>query len=236
MKDLNLTVNNNEGKEIVFRTGEADKITHPKGISITGILAAPHQFLSGKDLDPKKCHIQIKKNTGVISLHILDTDPHSGSLIIGQLKNDDYFSAWRINSDHRWTVSTFLKHIKMYRSFFSDHTECDSLVESLQKWSAKVETVIKQHNDNSGNSLAMLERTVSGIELKTKFSLTIPIFQGYPKQKFTVEIGLDPQSNAVNLYLFSNDLFSLEINHRESLVETELAKFNDFQCSKVVLS
>ncbi len=235
MEDLNITVNG-ETKELTLRTGEAEKIVHPKGINLTGILAAPFQFLSGKSYAPGQCHITIKKDTGVITLSILDTDPHSGSVIIGQLKKDGYFEQWGINTEKRWTVQTFLRHIKMQRSFFSEKTECDAMVESLQKWNAKVETVIKQHNDNSGNSLAMLERSVSGIELKNKFSLTIPIFQGYQKQKFTVEIGLDPKSNAVDLYLFSNDLFSLEIEHREQLLELELAKFNDFQCSKVVIS
>lgn len=80
----------------------------------------------------------------------------------------------------------------MQRTFFSEKSECDALVTSLQNWNAKVEMVIKNHNDNAGNSLSMLERKVSEIGLKNNFSLTIPIFQGYSKQKFTVEIGLDP--------------------------------------------
>lgn len=235
MKDLNITLSG-ETKELVLRTGEADKIVYPRSINITGILGAPYQFYDGKKPDPKDCHIQIKKDTGVIILNILDTDPHSASTIIGQLKKDGYFEQWGINTEKRWTVSQFLKHIKMQRVFFSEQSECDAMVESLQKWNAKVEMVIKQHNDNSGNSLSMLERSVSGIELKTRFSLTIPIFQGYSKQKFTVEIGLDPKSNAVDLYLFSNDLFSLEIEHREQLIELELSKFDAFPCSKVTIS
>lgn len=235
MKELNLTLNE-ATKELILRTGEAEKIVYPKGISITGILAAPHQFYEGKKPEAKDCHIQIQKDLGVISLFILDTDPHSSSTITGRLTKDTYFNQWGINTEKRWTVSAFLKHIKMMRSFFSEKTECDAMVNSLQKWNARVEVVMKQHNDNSGNSLSMLERTVSDIELKTKFSLTIPIFQGYPKQKFTVEVGLDPKSNAVDLYLFSNDLFQLEIEHRGKLIEEELAKFADFDCSKVVIS
>lgn len=235
MKDLNLTLPENS-KELILRTGEAEKIVYPKGITIRGILAAPFQFYEGKDLDPAKCHIEIEKDKGVIGLFILDTDPHSESIIVGSLKNDGYFTQWGINTEKRWTVSTFLKHIKMQRTFFSEKSECDSMINSLQTWNAKVEMVIKNHNDNAGNSLSMLERKVSEIGLKNSFSLTIPIFQGYPKQKFTVEIGLDPKSNQVDLYLFSNDLFALEIEHREALIEAELAKFDEFKCSKVVIS
>jgi hypothetical protein len=236
MKDLNLTVQNTEGKEIVFRVGEADKVVHPKAINISGILAAPHQFLIGKDVDAKKSHIEIKKDSGEITLIILDTDPHSTCTITGKLKKDTYFDSWKVNTEHRWTVSDFLKHVKKQRVFFTEKTEADAIVESLQKWNAKVEVVIKQHNDNSGNSLSMLERKVGEIDLKKSFKLSIPIFQGYAKQTFTVEVGFDPKNTQVDLYLFSNELFELEILHREKLIEEELAKFSDFKCSQVVLS
>lgn len=235
MDELNITLTGDQ-KELILRTGDAEEIKHPKALNITGILAAPFQFLSGKDIDAKKSHIQIKKDTGAIKLLILDTDPHSSSEITGQLKKDGYFEQWQINSEKRWTVQQFLKHIKMHKSFFTAGKDCDDLVSSFQKWNAKIETVIKEHNDQAGNSMSMLEKKVSEVELKTKFSLTIPIFQGYSKQSFTVEIGLEPKQNAVELYLFSNDLFTLEIGHRESLIESELEKFKDFPCSKVVLS
>lgn len=236
MKDLNLTVVNNEGKEIIFRTGVAEDIKHPKQINITGILAAPFQFYEGKSLEPLDCNIQIKKDTGMIALHILDTNPNSESVITGQLKKDGYFEKWGVNTEKRWTVSEFLKHIKMQKTFFADRSECDKIVESLQKWSARVEVVIKQHNDNSGNSLSMLERKVGEIDLTKRFSLRIPIFQGYAKQEFVVEIGFDPKATSVDLYLYSDDLFTLEVEHRESLIDSEISKFKDFNCSKVVLS
>ena len=235
MENLAIKLEGNQ-KELILRTGEAEKITHPKAIIIAGILAAPHQFLTGKEFDPKQCHIQIKKDIGVISLHILDTDPHSASTITGSLKKDSYFERWGINTEKRWTVSEFLKFLKMNKSFFVERGECDSMVASLQKWGVNVELVIKQHNDNSGNSLTMLERKVGEIDLKKKFKLRIPIFQGYSPQEFEVEIGFDPKANAVDLYLFSEDLYSLEISHRESLITSELSKFDDFPCSKVVLS
>jgi hypothetical protein len=237
MEKFNVYLKEGAG-EVTVRLGEAEEIKYPKGITIAGILAAPHQFLSGKpDTDPKQCHLQIKKDTGEIKLIILDTDNRgSSSTITGSLKSDGHFAAWQINSEKRWTVAQFLKHIKMYKSFFTTAKDCDDMVASFQKWNAKIETVIKEHNDNSGNSLAMLEKKVSDIDLVKRFSLTIPIFQGYAKQTFAVEIGLEPKQNAVELYLFSNDLFTLEIEHREKLIDAELAKFSEFACSKVVLS
>jgi hypothetical protein len=186
MDKINVTVQNSDGKDIVLRLGEAEKITHPKAINIIGILAAPSQFYEGKKehCPADKCHLEIKKDTGEIKLIVLDTDPHSTSTITGQLKKDGFFQLWGINTEKRWTVSEFMRQAKMQRVFFTERSECEQIVTSLQKWQAKVEVVMKEHNDNSGNSLSVLERKVSEIGLKTKFKLSIPIFQGYMKQTF----------------------------------------------------
>ena len=227
-----------ETKELVLRQGEAEKITYPKAVNITGILAAPYQYYSGrKELCPAdKSHLEIDNKQWAITLVVLDTDPHSTQTIVGKLVSDKYFAEWAINTEKRWSVQAFLRHIQMQKPFFTERGECDEMVKSLRTWSANIETVIKEHNSTSGNSLSMLERKVSGIELKTKFKLTIPIFQGYPKQTFTVEIGLDPKSTQVDLYLFSSELFSLAIDYSDAIIMDELAKFDEFPCSKVVIS
>lgn len=237
MKDINLTLPDGS-KELIIRTGDADKIVHPESIEISGILAAPYQFLEGKQrlFNAEDCHLQIKKDAGMITLVVLDTDPHTTHTITGKLEKDNYFSAWGINTEKRWTVQSFLKHVKMQKTFFAERTEADAITESLRKWEAQVETVVKEHTSTSGNSLSMLERKVSNITLKNKFKLNIPIFQGYSKQGFEVEIGFDPKATSVDLYLVSEDLFALEIEHREALINSELDKFKDFACSKVVLS
>lgn len=237
MENLELTLNGDQ-KELIIRTGDAEEIVHHKGIKITGTLSAPFQFFEGKkaNLKAEDCHIQIKNDTGVISLFVNDTDPHTETVIVGYLKKDVALESWRINTEKRWTIQEFLKQVKTQTFYFSDRSERNALVDSLQKFNASVTTTIQQHNDNTGNSLALLEKKINGIELKNKFSLTIPIYQGYAKQKFTVEIGLDPKSNSVDLFLISDDLFTLEIENREALVEVEIANFKDFNCSKVFLS
>lgn len=226
--------------EIVVREGAAETIVYPKGININGILAAPHQFYEGKipKLNALDCHILIEKDKGTITLIVHDTDNRgSSSSIKGALKPDNVLSSWMINTEnHRWTVSSLIKQLMMYKSFFADRNECETMIKSLRNWSASIETVIRQHNDNTGNSLSVLEKKVRDVELKNKFVLHIPIFQGYPKEKFTVEIGLDPKSNAVEIFLYSEELFALTIDRRESILGAELALFEEFQCSKVVLS
>jgi hypothetical protein len=230
---INLTT---EQKEIVIRKGTALEPKAEKSITIKGTLQAPFQFLDGKNPDPAKSHILIAADKGEIVLHIQDTDPYTEHVITGKLEQDSILKLFAINSDKRWSVQEFLKFIKTMRFYFSDKSAHQQLIESLQKWSIKVERVITEHNDNKGNSNFQLETKVREVELISKFDLTIPIFQGYEKMKFTVEIGLDPKNTAVQLYLISDEMIELEIGQREKLISSELAKFDSFACSKVYIS
>jgi hypothetical protein len=122
------------------------------------------------------------------------------------------------------------------RYYFPDKEQHKKIVESLMKWSAQINTVLNESQDNKGNSKFDIERRVSGVPLMNSFTIEVPIFQGYPAQKFDVEIGLDPKALQVDIFLISDDLIELEIGQREKLIESEMEKFKDFPCSKVVIS
>ena len=226
--------------ELVIRKGEALAARAPKSINIVGILSAPFQFILGKTALIKdnlvECHLLIFKDLGKLELHVKDTDPYTEHVIVGKLSRDKAAELFRINSDKRWTVSEFLKFIRTVKYYFAEPSEQAALIESLQKWNAKIETVIKEHNDQSGNSLAMLEKKVGDVSLKRTFKLNIPIYQGFDKQTFSVEIGLDPKNTAVELYLISDELFELEAKFRESLIDKAIAEFDSWAFSKIQVS
>lgn len=235
-KDLSLHLIT-EQKEIVIRQGEALVAKAPRAIILNGTLQAPAQFKAGKELDERACHIRIENDKGIIELHVQDTDPYTEHVIRGMLTKDSVLGLFRINTDSRWPIREFLKFIKTMRFYFFDKAAHSALIESIQKWSVKIERVITEHNDQKGNSNFQLETKVQAVEgLVHKFDLNLSLFQGYPKAKFTVEIGLDPKNTEVQLYLFSDELIELEIGQREKFIEIELSKFNDFNCSKVVIS
>ncbi len=225
--------------EIILRKGTALEAKAPKSIKIDGILASPHQFLTGKPTMAslvEDIHLLIMKDKGRLELHVKDTDPYTEHVISGQLTRDKAMDLFKINTDKRWTVQEFLKFIRTVKYYFASGDEQKALIESLQKWSAKVEIVINEHQSTTGNSMSMLEKKVGGIELKTKFKLNVPIYQGYDKKQFDVEIGFDPKSNAVDLYLISDELFELEASLREKLVDDEIAKFEKYAFSKIQVS
>lgn len=185
------------GSEIVIREGSAIEARAPKSIKINGVLDAPYEFKIGKKLEPLNCHIKIRKDKGEIVLIAQDTDPYTTHEISGALTYDTVLAQFQINKEKRWTVQEFLKFVKMMKFFFADKAAHTKLIESLQKWSVKVERVINEHNDNKGNSNFQLETKVREVELLSMFDLHIPIFQGYEKKRFTVEIGLDPKNVSV---------------------------------------
>jgi hypothetical protein len=226
-----------QGSELTIRTGEALAPKADKSIKIDGVLGSPYQFFIGREFDPLNCHLQIQHDKGVIQFRAQDTNPYTEHVITGSLTKDQALAKFAINTETRWAISEFLKFIKTMRYYFADKAAHTSLVEAIQKWSVNIERVINEHNDNRGNSNFQLETKVRAMEgFISKFDLLIPIFQGYQKMKFTVEIGLDPKNTSVQLYLFSDELIELEISHRESIMTTELANFSGFDCAKVVLS
>lgn len=226
------------GPELTIRGGEADKIVHPKAIQITGTLAAPSQFLEGKEgvFNPTEAHVRVYSDKGKLELYLQDTDAHTTHVITGSLTSDSELAAWRINSTTRWGVAPFLEFIKARRYFFETGSECTEMINSLRTWEAEVQTIIKQHSETSGNSLVSLEKKVSTVKLKTKFRLSIPIYQGYAKQNFDVEVGFDPQTNEVKLFLISDDLYMLELELRQKYMEVAVAGLANFGCSKVHVS
>lgn len=220
--------------------GEAEKKIYPKSMNISGVLSAPADFLRGKlGLFKKEdAHLLIDRDNNKLTLNIDERSEKSPIQITGQLKPSEDLAAWQINTPTRWSVASLLAFVRERKFFFADSMVHAKLISSLQKWNVNVETIIKQHNDNSGNSLAQLERKVNDVELVKEFSLSIPIYKGYDKRTFVVNIGLDPKNNQVDFFLYSDELFFLTRSDREVLFAKEIENFKTlgFDCSVVEVS
>lgn len=229
---------NATGNEITLRKGEAEPIRYPQPIKIDGTINAPAQLLKGKEVKDQDTHLRIYNQEGKLELYLNDTDDKSLSIITGSLKKNPDLARFQINSDnYRYSVSDFLRFIKTQRVFFSNKPQHASLIANMQKWNAKIETILVQENDQKGNSNFQVEQKVRAVEgLVEKFELTIPIFQGDVNLKFSVEIGLDPKNTAVLLYLYSDELFELEFTQRAKLMNEALKEFDDKKFSKVIIS
>lgn len=236
--EIKLDINTPGEHSILF--GEAEKKIYLKPINIAGVLSAPADFLRGKSSLFKKenAHLIIDRDNNRMTLNLDERNEKSPVTIIGQLKPSEDLVAWQINTSTRWSVASLLAFVRERKFFFTDPMVHAKLISSLQKWSVNVEVIIKQHNDNSGNSLAQLERKVGDIDLVKEFSLSIPIYKGYDKKTFVVNIGLDPKNTQVDFFLYSDELFYLTRSDREFLFKQEIENFKtlEFDCSVVEVS
>jgi hypothetical protein len=236
--EIKLDINTPGEHSILF--GEAEKKIYLKPLNITGVLSAPADFLKGKISLFKKemAHLIIDRDNNKMTLNLDERSEKSPVTITGQLKPSEDLAAWNINTSTRWSVAGLLAFVRERKFFFADPQIHAKLISSLQKWNVNVEVIIKQHNDNSGNSLAQLERKVGEIDLVKEFALSIPIYKGYPKKTFVVNIGLDPKNTQVDFFLYSDELFFLTRSDREQLFNQEIENFKTlgFDCSVVEVS
>lgn len=226
--------------EYTIRFGEATEAPKkPTSLELSGRLSAPFDFLDNKhgNYNSKNCFLEVDRDKNMLTL-TLNEKSEDTDHIKGCLSPDKNLSDFQINTSKRWTVKEFMQFIRERKYFFKDPGQQDKLIQSLQKWTVNIDRVIKEHNGNDGNSTSSLETKVSNIDVIREFNLDIPIYRGYAKESFKVEIGFEPKSTSVEMYLFSSELFELIMIKREIIFLQELAKFEKlgFACSVVNIS
>lgn len=224
---------------ITIIEGQAKPYKPNKSISLSGTLPAPFEFLIGRgELDQTKMHLLIEKDKGVLTLVIADTDPETTHKIVGKLTEDSALIEFGVNVDAmKWGTRDMVKFLRKMRFYFADKSQHGALIDSLQKWNISVERIFSDHNnDRTGETKMSLETKVNNVTLLNDFVLEIPIYQGYPKVKFRVQIGIDTLQTQAQLYFFSDELVELKNVFREKIINEELEKFNSYTFSKVVIS
>jgi len=228
-----------QNRTITILEGEAKPYKSLKSIVLAGTLTAPHAFLIGRgEQDQTKIHLLIEKDKGSLTLVIGDTDPETTHKITGKLTEDSALLEFGVNNDSRkWGNRDMVKFLRKMKFYFADKSEHSTLIDSLQKWNISVERIFSDHNnDRTGETKMSLETKVNSIQLLNSFVLEIPIYQGYPKVKFKVDIGIDTLQTQAQLYFFSDELVELKNVFREKILDEELSKFESFTFSKVVMS
>lgn len=226
-------------RTVTIWEGEAPPYKPKKAINITGTLTAPHAFLIGRgELDETKIHLLIEKDKGILAIVIDDTDPETTHKIIGKLTEDSALLEFGVNNDGRtWGNRDMVKFLRKMRFYFPDKSQHAALIDSLQRWNISVERIFSDHNnDRTGETKMSLETKVGNVTLLNDFFLEMPIYQGYEKLKFKVQIGINTLQTQAQLYFFSDELVEMKNVFREKIIDEELAKFADYTFSKVVIS
>lgn len=227
-------------KELVIREGKAADLFNPRTVSITGILAAPRQFLSSSKIDnydQKLSHVLVDQDNKSIILKLHETDHHQ-HVIEGRLTTYADLDDLEINTGNKLTHRELVQLLKKYKFYFADVQQHSVFLHNMENFKAKVTKQIEDVRQNNGNRSTGFNVIVeNAMKDAPTFDLLIPLFKGYPKVKFTVEVCLDATDANVVFYFESQDLFQLEKELAEKYIGDELVALDGmFKCSQVFTS
>lgn len=208
--------------ELILRTGEALEQHDPVRVEIKGVIESPLKWLEKRKdiIDLTKCHIIVSRDDMGIDLYINERDAFQ-DCIRGALILSEEFKRFGINQGKYITGMELSDLIRMNRTCFESKDKAMALVTIMRNFKAKVLNEIENSDDKKGNVSQVRRQTVEGNQ-PPSFDLCIPIFKGQPKQKFTVEIDIDPDT--LQATLVSPDAQDLIVESRDKLINDVLTQ------------
>ena len=226
------------GNELTLREGVAVEplpLKEPQIIKISGDIHSTSQFLnarpsgfSSQHVDKDRALVTVDKVARTITLQ-LDPENYYGATITGKLEPSTELQPFKINQESRFDRQQLVTLIKFNRLYFEDKNQHAALLAGLYKLRIKSETEIQQEKDNAGNKRNLLDvKTVDDNGFPRLFTLTIPIFKGFPAQKIEVEICFEVLNGAVSFWLESIGLKEVSDSSVDEIFNTELASCDGF--------
>jgi len=211
--------------EITIREGKALEVYDPREVYIIGVIDTPLKWLEKRQdvIDHKQAYINYSRTEMGIKLYINEHD-HFADEIGGKLIISDEFKKFGINEGNYVTGLQLSDLIRMNRSCFEDKTKAMELVTIMRNFKATVTTQLEMSDDKKGNTAQLRRQTVEGNQ-PPSFELCIPIFKGQPKQKFTVEIDIDPDT--LQATLVSPDAQDMIAETRDKLMDDVITQIAD---------
>lgn len=211
--------------KITIREGKAPEVHDPTPIEILGVIDSPLRWLNKrKDLvDRNTCNIMVCRDTMSIVLTINERD-HFSDCVEGKLILSEEFKRFGINEGKYTTGMELSDLIRMNRSCFESKNKAMELVTIMRNFKATVTSQIETSDDKKGNVSQLRRQTVEGNQ-PPSFKLNIPIFKGQPRQTFTVEIDIDPDT--LQATLVSPDAQDLIVEQRDTLMDAVLNSIKD---------
>lgn len=213
METLKLQFENTNGNELIIREGRAVDplpLKEPQIIKIVGDIHSVANFIKNREsgyqlqaIDKNKAIVLVDKTAKTIVLH-LDPENYYGASITAKLELSDELKQFGINTNTRYNRKSLLDLLRFNRLFFEDKQQHAQVIQGLYKLRIKSDQEIQQENDNRGNRKQLHEvKLVDDNGLVKDFTLTVPLFKGFPAQKITVEICFEVLNGDVSFWLES---------------------------------
>lgn len=230
MQTLNLKAENLSGDTITVLEGKSLELKAPEKISISGDIKTVNTFLKVRKedgtglqtIDTSKAVAFVDKKALTISLH-LDPENHYGAKITGTLQKSDELAPFCINQNKTFTKEELIKLLKFNRLFFDDFTKHAELLLAFQKVSSTVNIKTNESSDDRGNKERAFVKDVT-TNAPTEFILNIPVFKGFPANRFRVEICLDVTEGSVRFWFESVELHEIMESQVDSIFTEQLSE------------
>lgn len=235
MENKKIEINVADGiKELIIREGEALAPKSHVKIGIVGNINSVIEFINkrkaqGVPVDEKTAHIIVNEEKGLIVL-FCDEKDEFGTQINGIIEQHDELKNFKINdpSEKGFDLKSLIKHLKFRKHLFADKAIHTKLINDLMGFTAKITTEISAQNDLKGNKA---ENLVSNAltKLDLDFYLETPLFKGFDKKKFKVDICFDVRGqNDINFWFESIDLAQSLAEEKRLILHDKQTEFSEF--------
>lgn len=189
-----------DGKELIIREGQAEKIIAKKAVKISGIINSPLEFLKVRKsvIDLLSSNIQVDREGLKISLFVSENTELENE-ITGSLQFTDEFKSFGINSGKGWVPRELAEHIKMNRICFESKDIANKLVSILMDVKIRIDKAVENSAGQKGNVRQLKEQTLKECNIPESLTLDMPIFKGSKKSSFLCEIWINPEDLSVKL-------------------------------------
>lgn len=200
----------------------------PKAVKIDGIVNAPRLFVQKRAafISPSLAHVLVDRINRTITLVTDETNPIN-KVVTGELEIDPDLAAFTINGNKMYTVKELADLLRLRRQFFRDRDGHTKIMKELGNFSAKTNIEFKDADDRKGNAEELRKR-VSDINLALEFTLNVPVYKGFEKMTFHVEILADVTDGGVRLWLESVELAELLKTELDRIFAVEIAGLQDY--------
>lgn len=226
-EELKLNVTTDQ-KELVIRTGEAEKVFVPSKVVISGTLETPFEYYSKRKSNtiPKEyTHLKVNYEQKSLGL-VVDEHKTNGVEVTGTAKLFKDFQSLGINTNNTYTLAELHEKLKFVGCYFKDREAHAKIIGNLVNYKARVETEFSNANDFKGNT-ATSKATNLKSEIPLDFTLNMPVILGQPNKEIKVEVCIDASSGSIKLWLECISLKSELDKIVSDLLQSEVDKFQN---------
>lgn len=237
METLEVKIEKTDG-ELIIREGNAVEplpLKEPNIIKISGDINSVSNFIqnrqsghSSQAIDKNRAIVTVDKHVRTIVLQ-LDPENHYGATITAKLEQSKELEQFGINTSTRYNRKGLLDLLRFNRLFFEDKNQHVQVISGLYKLRIKSEQEIQQEKDNQGNRRTLHDvKTVDDGGMVKEFTLTVPLFKGFPPEKITVEICFEVLNGDVSFWLESIGLKEATDAALDGIFENQLKSCEGF--------